>query len=123
MNLPPPATRRVLLRLAFAVVACFLLYAGLRAQSVPELFHEEDKLYHLAGFAALAVCTRLAFPRPAWWWQALAMLAMGGGIELAQNLEPARLGSAWDFLFDAIGVAIGLALARLPYLRHLAGLS
>src|SRR5699024_6151600 len=83
------AARRTLAHLAFVVVVCVLLYAGLGPHSVPEMFHEEDKLFHLLGFAALAVCTRLAFPRRAWWWQALAMLALGAGIELAQNLQPA----------------------------------
>ena len=113
------ATRRTLMRFAFVVIVCGLLYAGLRPHPVPELFHEEDKLYHLLGFAALAVCTRVAFPRHAWWWQALAMLVLGAGIELAQNLQPARTGSMWDFLFDTLGVGIGLALARLPFMRRL----
>lgn len=90
-----------------------LLYTGPRPRPVPEIFHQEDKLYHLLGFATLAIGTRLALPRQAWWWQALAMLALGAGIELVQNLEPARVGSVWNFLFDAIGVRAGLLAVQL----------
>lgn len=110
---------RYLLRVAFVLVLGFLLYAGLRQNPAPEMFHEEDKLYHLLGFAALIACTRLAFPRGTWWWQALGVLALGGGIELLQNLEPARTGSIWDFLFDLLGVGLGLLLVRLPLFKRL----
>lgn len=118
MTLPRPAVQRVLVRVVFVVVVCILLYAGLRQNPVPEMFHEEDKLYHALGFAVLAVSTRLAFPRGPWWWQALGALVLGGGIELAQNLQPARTGSVWDFLFDALGVGAGWLLLQLPTLRR-----
>lgn len=110
---------RYAMRAIFVLVLCALLYAGLRQNPVPELFHEEDKLYHLIGFAAFIACARLAFPRGAWWWQAVGALALGGGIELVQNLQPARVGSIWDFLFDALGVGAGLLLVRLPVFRQL----
>ncbi|HET7268090.1 MAG TPA: VanZ family protein [Oleiagrimonas sp.] len=118
MTRPSPALRRVLVRAAFIAVLAVVLYAGLRQQAVPETFDNEDKLYHLLGFAALAVCTRLAFPRWRWWWQVLGALAIGGGIELFQNLQPARVGSWWDFLADAIGVGLGWLLLQLPPLRR-----
>ena len=118
MTLPRPALRRWLIRVAFIVVLGVVLYAGLRQQPVPETFHDEDKLYHVLGFAVLAMCTRLAFPRRSWWWQVLGVLVIGGGIELLQNLQPARAGSAWDFLADVIGVGIGWLLLQLPLLRR-----
>ncbi len=121
MTRPGSASKRVAWRLVLFAVLVGLLYAGLRSHPVPEAFHEEDKLYHLLGFAALAACTRLAFPRRAWWWQTLAMLAIGAGIELAQALMPGRVGSVWDFAFDTLGIAIGLALSRWPTLRRLGG--
>ncbi|HET8553850.1 MAG TPA: hypothetical protein VFL78_03415 [Rhodanobacteraceae bacterium] len=114
-----PVLMRYALRVAFVLVFAFLLYAGLRQNPVPELFHEEDKLYHLIGFAAFIACARLAFPRGAWWWQTAGALALGAGIELAQNLQPARTGSIWDFLFDAVGVGLGLLLLRLPVFQRL----
>ncbi len=115
------STRRTLLCAILVIIVVILLYAGLTANPVPETFHEEDKLYHTLGFAALALCTRLAFARRAWWPQVLAMLALGGAIEVGQMLLPLRTGSVWDFLFDALGVIIGLSLARIPFLRRLAG--
>lgn len=118
MTHPHPALRRLLVRVAFLAVLAVVLYAGLRQQPVPEVFNHEDKLYHVLGFAALAVCTRLAFPHRAWWWQALGALIIGGGIELLQNLQPARAGSLWDFLADIIGVGIGWLLLQLPLLRR-----
>jgi len=118
MTLPRPALRRWLMRAVFIAVLAAVLYAGLRQQPVPEVFNQEDKLYHVLGFAALAVCTRLAFPRRGWWWQVLGALAIGGGIELLQNMQPARVGSLWDFVADAIGVGIGWLLLQLPILRR-----
>lgn len=118
MTLSFPALRRLLMRAVFIAVLAVVLYAGLRQQPVPEVFDQEDKLYHVLGFAALAMCTRLAFPRGGWWWQVLGALAIGGGIELAQNLHPERVGSLWDFLADAIGVGIGWLLLQLPLLRR-----
>lgn len=117
MTRPHPVLMRYALRVAFVLVFGFLLYAGLRQNPVPELFHEEDKFYHLLGFAAFIACARLAFPRGAWWWQAAGALALGGAIELLQNLQPARTGSIWDFLFDALGVGLGLLLVRLPVFK------
>lgn len=115
---PPLAIQRWLSRAAFIAVLGFLLYAGLRLNPVPQTFHEEDKIYHLLGFAALAICTRMAFPHRPWWWQVFGALAVGGGIELLQTLEPARIGSIWDFLFDALGVGVGWLVLQLPILRR-----
>lgn len=120
MTPPDPALRRVVLRIAFAVVLAVLLYAGLREQPVPELFHEEDKLHHVLGFAVLAMSARMAFPHGRLRWQLPAMLALGAAIELAQNLLPGRTGSVWDMLADMLGVGLGLALAALPAMRRFA---
>ncbi len=117
MPLPRPAFRRLLAGAALVVVLAIVLYAGLGPHPVPQGFHEEDKLYHLIGFAALAACTRLTFPRAAWWWQVIGVLALGGGIELAQTFQPERVGSVWDFLFDGVGVAAGWLLLQMPTLR------
>jgi VanZ family protein len=120
MTPPDPVLRRLVLRIAFAVVLAVLLYAGLREQPVPELFHEEDKLHHVLGFAVLAVSMRMAFPRGRLRWQLPALLALAAGIELVQKLMPERTGSVWDLLAGAFGVTLGLALALLPALRRFA---
>jgi VanZ family protein len=116
----PSPRRRVILRTLFAIVLAILLYAGLRPEHVPELFNEEDKLHHLAGFAALALSARMAFPRGSWVWQVVAMVALGVCIELAQELLPDRTSSIWDILANLVGLAVGLALSRLPALRRFA---
>jgi VanZ family protein len=114
------ATRRRTLRIVFVVVLAILLYAGLRPEHIPEFFNEEDKLHHLAGFAALALSTRMAFPRGSVLWQIAGMVLLGVFIELAQELLPDRTSSIWDILANLTGIAVGLALARLPFLRRYA---
>lgn len=123
MNLPSHAIRRWILRIVFAIVLIVLLYAGLRDRAIPEFFNEEDKLHHLAGFAALALSTRMAFPRGSVLWQVLAVVALGVFIELAQEWLPDRTSSVWDILANLVGIAVGLALSRLPALRRYASAS
>jgi VanZ family protein len=120
MTAPDPVLRRVVLRIVFVAVLAVLLYAGLREHPVPELFHEEDKLHHLLGFAVLAVSMRMAFPRGRLRWQLPAMLALAAGIELAQNLMPERTGSMWDMWAGTLGIALGLASTMLPALHRFA---
>ncbi|MCS6787525.1 MAG: VanZ family protein [Thiobacillaceae bacterium] len=72
-----------------------------------------DKLNHLAAYAGLA-----------WWFAqlglartpvALALLALGGAVELAQGLIPSRQAGLADMGANVLGVGLGLALAaRLP---------
>jgi VanZ family protein len=38
---------------------------------------------------------------------ALALLALGVGIEVAQSFTPDREPSAWDVLADVVGMALG----------------
>jgi len=72
-----------------------------------------DKLNHAVAFAALALAAGLAHPhRPhlritAW----LALLGYGALIEGLQSLVPARTADWGDLLADAVGIAIGAALA------------
>lgn len=88
-----------------------------------------DKLQHIAAFAALALAAALAYPAPAPQrlrreaWIALALLGYGVGIELAQGLIPGRTASLADVLADAVGVLLGLALARYWLRRREAALA
>ncbi len=121
---PGIATRqrgyRTLALLGLLLVLAALLYGGMVGAVMPRPFYGMDKIYHLLGFAALAVSVRLVFPRGGIAWQSGAMLGLGGGIELVQMLEPWATASVWDFLFDGIGVALGILLARLPLARRYA---
>jgi VanZ family protein len=44
---------------------------------------------------------------------ALSLIALGGMIEVAQSFVPGRFASMGDFVANAVGVALGLALSRL----------
>ncbi len=77
-----------------------------------------DKGRHLAAFAVLTWVSLAAFGgrgrgRPSLTvWVVLAMLGYGLLIELVQSQLPGREASGWDLLADAVGIAIGLAVAR-----------
>jgi hypothetical protein len=67
-----------------------------------------DKLYHIAAFAALILPAALLDPRGLR-WVLPAGLALGLAIEIIQP-NVGREASAFDFLADAIGLALGFAL-------------
>ncbi len=71
-------------------------------------FLQIDKLYHLAAFAALMLPAALLDPRSLRWVMP-AGLALGLAIEILQP-NVGREASAFDFLADAIGLALGTAL-------------
>ncbi|WP_367372047.1 VanZ family protein [Pseudomonas lini] len=98
--------------LLFVTVTVILLFAGLRAQPIPELFVEEDKLHHWIGFLVFACSCRLAFPNVKFFWIALGCLLTGVLIEVAQGLMPMRTASPYDMLANTIGVLMGLLISR-----------
>lgn len=74
-----------------------------------------DKLNHFSAFAALALSAFFA-DRPSLRHAgrvAAALLAYGGLIEILQSFLPPRQGEWADLLADAIGIALGLAVAAL----------
>jgi VanZ family protein len=72
-----------------------------------------DKANHLLAFAALAACAVFGFrgQRAALWAVLAALLAFGASIELLQQLVPNRMAEWADLLADALGIALGAALA------------
>lgn len=72
-----------------------------------------DKANHALAFAVLAFVGVWAFAsRPhQWLWLVLALLAYGGGIEVAQSYLPPREADMADLLADAVGIALGLLVA------------
>ncbi|QPF72922.1 VanZ family protein [Roseateles sp. DAIF2] len=74
-----------------------------------------DKLNHLLAFGALAFSAFFAWPaaRARWLWSPLGLVGYGVLIELAQSQLPPRSADARDVLADALGIALGLALATL----------
>jgi VanZ family protein len=72
-----------------------------------------DKVGHVLAFTALAFCGYLAFAAIRAWRTALllGLLAYGGLIEVLQLFVPGRSAEWGDLVADAIGIALGAALA------------
>jgi VanZ family protein len=69
------------------------------------------KIAHAAEFAVLGFLLYRAVRRD---WLALALgIAYAASDELHQHFVPGRQGSPLDILIDAVGVAIGVYVARL----------
>ena len=97
--------------LLFLAVCAGLLFTGLRARPIPQVFAQEDKLHRFIGFFALAFSCRLAFLHIRLLWLAVGCVLAGLLIEYAQALMPLRTASFYDALANTAGVTLGLALA------------
>lgn len=73
----------------------------------PQVFDVWDKAQHALAFAVLAVLARLAWPQAHTATVALALLAHGAAIEVAQAATGWRHGDVADWIADAVGVALG----------------
>ncbi len=74
-----------------------------------------DKLNHLLAFAALALAACLSYPasRRTRILLLCGLLGFGGLIEILQLFVPGRSSEWGDLFADAIGIALGAALATL----------
>ena len=91
--------------------------AGITASLWPESqlpapwFPAADKLQHALAYAVLFLLGRQAGYRSNWGLP-LALLALGGAIELAQGAFTMTRSAEWlDGLADAVGIAVGRWLA------------
>jgi VanZ family protein len=99
--------------LTLAVVVTSLL----PARELPRL-HVSDKLEHLLAYLSLAIWFGGLVRVRRYLWLALALLALGGSIEIAQGLMGLGREADWrDFIAGACGVGLGL-LSGLCGLRH-----
>ena len=74
-----------------------------------------DKIEHSAAFFTLAIWFAGLLPRRDYLFLFLAMVALGGGIEVAQGLMGlGREADIWDLVADAKGAALALLLALTP---------
>ncbi|HVN98552.1 MAG TPA: hypothetical protein VMT49_00800 [Steroidobacteraceae bacterium] len=101
-----------------AVLALVVIVSSLvPSEDLPRL-QLSDKFEHLIAYAGLAVWFGGLLPPRRYVALALALLALGGGIEIAQGLMGLGREADWrDFLADALGVGFGLSLglAGLQY--------
>ncbi|MBN3966983.1 teicoplanin resistance protein VanZ [Pseudomonas gregormendelii] len=108
---------RLVPKLAFFVILLVLCFAGMRGEPVPEVFENQDKLHHWAGFACLTVSAYLAFPGTRIFWLLFWPLVGSMLIELEQSLMPLRTASWGDMLANAVGVMCGM-MAILAWRRY-----
>ncbi|MEO6408014.1 MAG: VanZ family protein [Burkholderiaceae bacterium] len=99
-------------RITLLVLVLVVGYLALTPKPPPGIDLGWDKLNHACAFAAMAASAcfgqRSARGRPV---AMLALLAYGGLIEIAQTFVPGRNGEWADLLADAVGIAVGTALA------------
>ena len=119
--MPLPALTRVPPGFArpgfWALLLCVAVLSLLPTDYLPPpIFSLWDKAQHALAFTALAALGLQAYPRRR--WQVLAgLLVFGGLIELAQAATGWRHGEWADWLADAVGLALVLALAA-PWQRR-----
>ena len=99
-----------LVAFAMALVAVVVL-SLVPAQYAPSV-DEGNHGGHLAAYATLALLGGLWAPRR-WmrWAIPLALVLLGGTLELVQSLVPSRVADPGDALANTIGVALGSLLA------------
>lgn len=92
--------------LAIMIIACMPGPVG-----TPSLFGW-DKLDHISAFVALTLLARAGWPSAPRWRTFAGLLGYGLVIELIQSLPViGRTGSVTDMVANAIGIALGLAVA------------
>ncbi|MDR7295415.1 MULTISPECIES: VanZ family protein [Roseateles] len=113
--------QRALWRALLALLVAVILWLALSPAPPRTVDTGWDKANHAMAFAALGFVSVWAlWPRPRdWAWLALALLAFGGAIEIAQSFLPPREGDWADLLADGAGIALGLLVA-LPITAMLA---
>jgi len=105
---------RLLCRLAFFGGVIAVLIGSLTpATEMPDI-GVSDKIQHFGAYAALAFTAALGWSRgPMFGVMIAGVVVAGPAIEVLQMIVPGRSASWGDVVADLVGVAIGLALARV----------
>ncbi len=110
----PSSTGRTRWRMALAALLVFVSYKAFSTPSAAAATLHMDKFLHVCAFICLAfAATRCWAPgRQKAWGVALGLALYGAFIELVQSQLPSREASVADWAADALGIALGLALAH-----------
>jgi len=101
-----------------ALLTLAVVIASLVPASELPRVHVSDKLEHLLAYLSLAIWFSGLVRVRHYPWLALALLALGGGIEITQGLMGLGREADWhDFIAGAGGVGLGLLLGLIG-LRH-----
>ncbi len=106
------------LTLGLGVTALAVLLLG-PFQGAEHLINLDDKSAHALAFACITVTAFVAFPRLRRWDMALALIALGGALEVAQTLA-GRDGEIGDLVADSIGCLAIYLPSKIENLRALA---
>jgi VanZ family protein len=108
-----PRYRTAWLSLAWLLV--LVITVGSLVPGVPQVATGvSDKFMHFAAYAGLAFLFMGALGRRRWAAVATGLLALGGGIELAQAwLTETRSGEWLDMAANTAGIAAGIVLAGI----------
>jgi VanZ family protein len=103
--------RRRIAQVGFATLLTFVIYVSLApAPAVPPA-GEADKVAHFGAYALLQLLAATAFCwRGSLLHVALALIALGGGLELIQTQIPSRSAEWLDFAANTVGVLMASAI-------------
>ncbi|WP_425489256.1 VanZ family protein [Noviluteimonas gilva] len=98
------------------MIAVVVVGSLLPALLLPDLPEGSDKIEHLLGYAILAgMAVQVFATRRALIAAALFLVALGVGIEVAQDLlTTTRAMDPWDAVANTCGVLLGMATALTP---------
>ncbi len=103
--------------LGVGIALIVTIYSLLPAEHVPQV-GVSDKIEHFVAYALLAFWFASVVARWDYVFMMLALVALGGGIEIVQGLmKMGREADIRDFIADCIGAGIGLLLALTPLVR------
>lgn len=92
--------------LVLVAYAALVAVASLRPGSGSSL-DPWDKLLHFLTYAVFAILASRAVGKDRYGYACLAIIAYGGLMEVLQSRMPGRMMSGYDFVANALGVAMG----------------
>lgn len=99
------------------IAAVVTFYSLVPAQHLPQV-GVSDKSEHFIAYALLAFWFASVVARWDYIFMMLALVALGGGIEIVQGLmKMGREADLRDFVADCLGAGAGLLLALTPLVR------
>ena len=100
--------------LGLLMAACITVVSLVPAEKLPSV-GVSDKLEHALAYLLLGFWFASVIARWDYVYLVLALLALGGGIEIAQGLMGVGRQADWrDLLADGIGILAGVGLAATP---------
>ncbi|HUG72834.1 MAG TPA: VanZ family protein [Steroidobacteraceae bacterium] len=113
--LPELRFRRLWFCLGLGIAVAIAVVCLMPGRNIPQFRLVSDKVEHALAFAMLAFWFGSILVRRDLLWLALALVAFGGLIEVAQGLMGlGRHADLLDLVADTVGVVVGLLLALTP---------